>query len=287
MEFFKNIKNSVYGPDFYSGLISKPFSYSLKYYLLFALFAAAIATVILSFSVLPQIKSALNDLNVKIFQNYPAELVVKIENGKASTNAKDPFFVKYPGNSNELENLLTIDTKNQFDLDKFNSYKSQCLLTETEVICRDDGQIKIQSLAKIPNITIDKDKVAVWSKRAMTFLNLIYPLFFIIVIVGFYLAITFRLAYLILFALLVWLVAKLKKVNIGYQKSYQLGLHLMTPALIITYLVALFAHNLKIPCFFTIIALVFAIINLKTPIKTENLGAVQNVPTDSVDGLSK
>ncbi len=273
MEFFKNIKNSIYGPNFYSEAISKPFSFSLKYYLLFALISAIFATIVLSFSVLPEMKSTLGELSTKVLQNYPTDLVVKIQNGKASTNAKEPFFVKIPGGAEAgVENLLAIDTKTPFDLNKFQDYKSQCLLTENSLICYDKnkGEIKIQSLEKFHNITINKALVSSWVKKASVFLNLLYPFFFIGGIIIFFMAITARLFYLLFFALLVWLVARLKKISIGYKKSYQLGMHLMTPAFIVTYFTFLFFPHLHVPYYFTAIAFITAIVNLQNAVSVEN-----------------
>lgn len=263
MEFFKNIKTSVYGPGFYQGLIQKPISFSFKYYFLFALLGAFIATIIFSFSMMPQIKTAFDDLKNEVIKNYPQNLVVKIENGKVSTNAQEPFYLEYSGKSADIKNLLAIDTKTAFDVDQFYAYQSYCLLTETSLVCRDNDGLKVQSLAAVPNTTIDKNLIDSWVQKASVFFKLIYPLFFIMMLFGFYFAITTRLVYLFFLALLIWAVAKLKKIKIGYWKSYQFGLHLMTPAFIITYLVSILTPNTNIPWFFTIIALLAAIVNLK------------------------
>jgi hypothetical protein len=298
MEFFRNIKNSVWGPKFYQELLQKPASYSFRYYFIFALLAAVLVTIILSFSVLPEIKSVIEEFTVKALQNYPENLVIKIENGKASTNTQAPFYLKLSDDiklngdditgQGDIKNLLAIDTKTPFDVNKFAEYKSYCVLSETSLACRDNGAIKTNSLEKAPNITINKEKVSGWLKEISTPLKLVYPLYFVIMITVLFLAIAFRLAYLLFFALLVWLIASLKKMNIGYSKSYQLGLHLMTPAFIITYLVSLLAPKANIPCFFTVIALIFAIINLK---KSQELAvrpdqSIQPAPNNPVDTLT-
>ena len=96
MEFFKNIKNSIYNPEYYSNLLNKPFSYSLKYFLLFSFIIALLLTVDSSFSALPKIKSFLDVAGKKTIQYYPDELQITIKNGKTSTNVNEPYFIKTP-----------------------------------------------------------------------------------------------------------------------------------------------------------------------------------------------
>jgi hypothetical protein len=198
-------------------------------------------------------------------QNYPEELVVKIENGKISTNVQEPFYIKFSQGYEykNVDNFLAIDTKNPVNIDKFDEYKSYCLLTRESLICYDNDAIRVSSLEEVPDIIIDKNKISFWIGKIKPFFNLIYPLFFIMAIAMFFMIISFRLIYLLFFAILVWVVAKIKKINMGYWKSYQTGMHLMTPAFIVLYLLSFIAPDAGIPFFFTIIALLAAIINLK------------------------
>ena len=267
MEFFKNIKNSIYNPEYYSNLLNKPFSYSLKYFLLLSFVVSLLLTIVFSFSTLPKIKSFLDIAGKKAIQYYPDELQITINNGKASTNVNEPYFIKTPEDLKikNIDNLVVIDTKNNFSLTEFENYKTLLLLTNNSLIYREKNNTKItiQSLKQIPNYTLNKPALLSFFNKVSPYLKLVYPFFIILMLLFFFSALTLRLFYLLVAALLIWIVAKIKKINIGYSKSYQLGMHLMTLAIIITQLVSLTLPRVHIPFLFTAITLLAAIINLK------------------------
>jgi hypothetical protein len=278
MEFFKNIGNSIYGKKYYSDLISKPFSYSLKYYLLFALLVALIGTIVFSFTGTAKIKSFLDLATEKALQGYPEGLVITIKDGKASTNTQEPYFIKIPDNWKNLpqnqadldqtpENALVIDTKSSFSVEAFNSYKTLCLLSEKSLACLDNNQsVKINSLSNVPDMAINKNLISSAVNKIAPFFKLIYPIVGIFAALGIFLGLLINLIYLLVAALLIWIIAKIKKVQIGYGKSYQMGLHLMTAPIIIAYLVKYASSvglNLDIPYLFSIILVIVALINLR------------------------
>jgi len=282
MEFLKNIKNSIYNPEYYGNVLNKPFSYSLKYFLLFSFIIALLLTVHSSFSALPKIKSFLDIAGKKAVQYYPDELQITIKDGKASTNVNEPYFIKTPEDIkiNNIENLVVIDTKNVFSVAEFENYKTLLLLTNDSLIYREQNNNKmtIQSLSQIPNYTLNKQVLLSLFNKISPYLKSAYPLFIIAMLLFFFSVLTFRLLYLLFAALLIWIIAKIKKIDIGYSKSYQLGLHLMTLAIIITQLMFLILPRVHIPFLFTIITLLMAIINLKavsqpvvTPVSTNAL----------------
>jgi len=279
MEFFKNIKNSIYNPDYYSGVISKPFSYSLKYYFLFVLLIAFVSMILLSFTVVPKIKFLTDIFSEKILQYYPDELEIVIKDGKASTNVQEPYFIKAPpGWEKEtavpdkkilgIENLLVIDTKTPFSIERFKDYKAFCYLAEESLTCYDEDQaLKTTLLSKVPNVTINENFISSFIGKIEPFFKLVYPLLAIAVWFGISVVLFLRLSYLLLAAFLIWGVAKIKKVEIGYKKSYQFSMHLMTLPIIITCLINYFLSfvkiNLSFPFFFTILLVIMAAINLK------------------------
>src|SRR4030042_4087478 len=163
MEFFKNIKASIYNPDYYRSVINKPFSYSLKYFFLFVLIVALVSMLLLSFTVVPKIKFLVNLFSEKILQYYPDELEITIKGGKASTNVKEPYFIKAPAEWSavsgkkdpNVENILAIDTKNPFSVERFEDYKAYCYLAKESLACYDEHkQIKITLLSDFPEGTI-------------------------------------------------------------------------------------------------------------------------------------
>jgi len=277
MKFFSDVKNSIYNPQYYQGLISKPFSYSLKYFFVVIILLSALATVFFSFNVIPGIASGIVAVKSNILQYYPDNLEISIKGGKVSTNAQEPYIIKAAaGNDTQKEissfkNVLVIDTKTDFSLSQFKNYKTYALLgREDFAYYEKDNEIKIISLAGMPDFTLNKDKILSFFSKVEPWLPLLYhPACILFFFGGIFLGMCLGyLIYLLLAALLIWLVAKIKKLGIGYKKSYQLGLHLLTVPLAVNFLVytvlGAFVPNLfHVPFMFTVILLVMAFINFK------------------------
>lgn len=265
MEFFNNIKNSIYSPKFYQELFSKPFSYSFKYFVLFALLVSLVLTVILSFTAIPPLKEFVENIGPEIMQYYPQELQITVKSGLVSTNVQEPYFIRSPQEFNKdgIENLLVIDTKNDFSLEGFNSYKTAVLLTKNSIVYYKDSAINIQPIDTNINFYLDKNKISGFYEKIRPFLNFIYPAFILIVFAGYLFSFLFKMAYLLLGALVIEVAGKIKKVKIGYKKSYQFGFHLLTVVILIEMLADLFKVNLGIPFLFTILLFIFALLNIE------------------------
>ncbi len=298
MVFLENIKKSIYGPEFYKKLHAKPLSFSFKYFYALASVLAVIGTAQLSFQAIPSFHSFLSGIGPEIVNNYPSELVITVKNGQASSNVTEPYFIKTPASitgensknepaitinvngwhpssssSSVPENLIVIDTKNQFSEADFDKYSTFAVLTKTSFASRkDNGKIEIQSLSKMPNWTIDKASVASFVGKIQPFIKFASPLLVLAFFVGYMFYFSFQLVYLLFAALLIWAVAKIKKFPFGYKKSYQAGLHIITlPFLIRAISTILNIHiAAAIPFFTTIVIVIFAVINFE-PRKTEQI----------------
>jgi len=276
MKFFKDIKDSIYNPIFYHGVIATPFSSSLKYFLFFILFFTLLTTVILSFTTIPKIKFSIDTITKEILRYYSDELEIIIKNGKVSTNVQEPYFIKTSSNleNSLIENILVINTKDSFSLENFKNYNTACLLTEESLICYDNNQtIKIYPLTNISDFKLNKSVISSFLIKVQPFFKLFYPIFILAFFVVIFIVLLWRMVYLLFGAFLIWLVAKVRKVDIGYKKSYQLGLHLMTVSFFIDFLInvlKLLGISLNIPYLFTIVLVVMAVLNLKTKNIVEN-----------------
>lgn len=277
MNFFKNIKNSIYNPNYYKRIIADPFPSSLKYFLLFILLLTLLITAILSFTTIPKIKFFIDTMSKEILRYYPDELEIVIKKGKVSTNVQEPYFIKTSSDSKNtsLENILVINTKDLFSLENFKNYKTACLLTEENLVCYDANQtIKINPLTNIPDFKLNESIVSSFITKIKPFFRLFYPFFILVFFMVIFIASLWRMIYLFFGALLIWLVAKIRKVDIGYKKSYQLGLYLMTTPFLIDFLIKYVLNplgiTLNIPYLFTIVLVIMAVLNLKTKTIVEN-----------------
>src|SRR3989344_585910 len=116
MNFLNNIKDSLYNPDFYSGLKERRLSFSFKYF--FSL--AATLSIILAFMFGLEFAPIFSAENLrKLAGFYPEELVLQVAKGVISTNVVEPYIIKDTFEiSNDSEkkyaNAVVIDTKNDF-----------------------------------------------------------------------------------------------------------------------------------------------------------------------------
>ena len=278
MELFRNIRSSIYGPAYYASLAEKPFSYSMKYFLSLAVLLTVILSAVLLFSIVPNVHSFLATTSTKVLDYYPNELQITISHGKVSTNVAEPYFLKFPAefmtkgaassvSSSLPENLLVIDTKDQFTIDEFRNDRTLLLLTgDSFAYVRDQNKqdIDIQTLGQNFSMVFNKGVVASFVQKIGSYFWIIYAATIILVPVGIFIGMAVRFVYLFLFALLAWAFLRMKKINGGYKKAYQLGLHLMTAPLIIGVFCSIFIPAENIPFLFTAIALVMMVINLKS-----------------------
>ena len=271
MNIFIKIKNSIYNPNYYSEVIGKQFSYSLKYYLVFALLFALVFTVVATIRLIPVV-NILSEQATKLPDYFPQELILNIKNGKVTTNVQEPYFIKFPQNFDkndiqsdvaDLENIAVIDTKDKFNIDTFNSYKTFMLITSDSVVYIDKDKTSIVSLSDVKDFTLNRDIIAGFVNKAKPFLVILYPFIFIFAYIIGFAAVLIKLAYLLFGALLIWLIAKIRGLKIGYGKSYQTGMHLMTSAIIIVSILNAISAKLTFIFLFTLILILSAALNLR------------------------
>ncbi|MEI7424527.1 MAG: DUF1189 family protein [Candidatus Staskawiczbacteria bacterium] len=266
MNIFTKIKNSIYSPKYYSEIAEKPFSYFFKYFLVFALLFALVFSIVVTIKFIPMVKT-LAEKAPQLANYFPQDLKITIKDGKTSTSVAEPYYIKIPEdlfrrNNTDVatvENIIVIDTKNKFDIDKFNSYKTMALLTEDSIIYIEDGKISIQSLSSINEFSLNRAVISNFVEMAKPIINILYPIIFVGGYIAGYMVVIFKMFYLLFGALLIWAVSKINGLNIGYKKSYKLGMPLMTGAIIITSILG----SLTFPFLFSIILIVSAMVNLK------------------------
>jgi hypothetical protein len=279
VNIFLKIRNSIYNPNYYTKLLEKPFSYSVKYYILFALVFALAFTVMATVQFIPA-GMYLSEKVSRLSIYFPQNLVVNIKNGQAYANVKEPYFVKMPKsfidnnidgslaevknpNMDGLENFVVIDTKNRFDIDTFRSYKTFLLLSSNNAVyINKDGQTTINSLSMIKNFTLSRQVVADFINKAEPYFIIAYPLFFIGAFIGGFFFILSVLFYLLFGALLVWFVAKIRKIKIGYKKAYQISMHLVVLPILITSIIGFIPIKLTTTFLFTVLLVLAAMLNV-------------------------
>ena len=239
MSIFTQIKNSIYNKDYYKNVVlNETPKESIKYLAKLVLLVALLATIMFAF-ILPPIFKIVKIGVSSVATNYPDELVLSIKNGEASINQPEPYIIKTPSylinlNKSEKplpENLVVINTTEPFDLNIFRESKTSSLMTKTEIafIQPDNDEMRILPLYKFGNIEINKNWILNKQSLIVELLPWVMimsiPVIYIGVFVGIFVG---MLIALFLYALIVFLIFKIKKLDVSYKKSYQVALHAST-----------------------------------------------------------
>lgn len=272
MNFVKKIISSVYSPSFYQEVIHQSFWKALRYYLLLSLLLTLIGVVSLFQTIGQKIPATVENVVKQAIDFYPPELVVTINQGQVSTNVEEPYFINLPATEDKIDqpnNLLVIDTKTPFSSTQFNQYKTIAWLTKDSLFYLNSdsnrGEIRGMDLSKVNDFSVNKNLVSDLSNKSAPWLKVLGPILLMLTGLGIYLSFGFRLIYLLIFTLIVWIVLIVTKRRLSYRQLYKMGIYAMTPALILSQLVSAsqnFSNFQGFPFMFTIITLVVVILNL-------------------------
>lgn len=269
MNFHKKVKSSVYDPAYYSEVINSSFGSSLKYFFKLIILIAFIGSIYASFIVIPNFNSLVKNFGNELIDTYPSELEIKFKNGVVSTNVTEPYIIPVPKDEInkdygklKYDNLLVIDTKSDFTMEKFSSYNTVILLTKNAVVSRDNNKITITDLKDVTNFTINHENLVYWVNKFTPIVKVIPFAIPFAIFIGLLIFYSFNLFYLLFASLLVFILGKIRKQGLSYKKSYQVSLHALTLPLILTVLFS----ELKIHIFLflpTVILLIVVWFNVK------------------------
>lgn len=272
--FIEHIQKSIYGPQYYRELLTRPASHSWKYYGSLAMLLAVLMTIATSLPLIPRLNQFLKTLPEQALSYFPNELRVDISNGRVSTNAPEPYFVNFPASSTLSESsttpvlhFLTIDTKTNVTLEQFNSYNTTLWLSRDAIIAlNQDNQLNITGLGDL-NGVIDAPHLRLWMSRVESYFPLLTPMLVLIIFLGMLLSFLAMLGYLLLDAVLVYLLGKILKQQWSYRDAYHISLHAITlPLLVSSIFFLLPVSGIELPFLSTIILLVVVYVNYKNTV---------------------
>lgn len=247
MKIFKEIKSNIYDPEYYKEIPNKPFGKSLKYLFKLSLLAGLASLIIIGFMSKDMPKMIRSEV-VNMVNQYPEDLVVTFEDGFASTNKEEPFMIPIQESNKELvqskdgtdyTNLLVIDTKNDFSLQKLKEYDTFALLTKENIIFSEGsgGEIRIFPVSDMDDLEITKawllENTSKVLKAMPIIIAVLAPIVYIMFVVSHF---SFTLLVNLFFALFIWVMSKVKNAGLTYKKSYQFGIHASTIYVILSVL---------------------------------------------------
>lgn len=269
MSFLKTIQNSIYSPQFYSQVLKKSFKESIVYFLLLILLLTTIRLITLIPTFMFEAPRAIRDFAATLINCYPKELEISITNGQISTNVQEPYIIPSCESLDNTKDVLVIDTKNPFSPAKFEEYKAAVWITKTSVVYKkNDFETRSYSFSQIKDFKLDEGVLNSFYDKLSPYFKFVGPLLLLLSLIGIYLSYDVRLIYLLVIALIVWLISKVLKKNLNYWQSYKIGLHAITLGLIvelITLLTYRWTHYNGFPFMVTVITLGVVWINFFWP----------------------
>ena len=236
---FDTFKKSIYNPEFYRMAPEANTGDILRSYTKITFVFALFATVMFSIILVPQGVRFVRDIAPGLVaEHYPRDLTVRIEKGEASATVVQPYIIA--GNNttrevlkeNGLENILVIDTTHDFNTKTFDDDKTFILLTKSQVVTRNNnGNITIQSLREIPDMTIDQATLLSLVEKIDAALIYIVPVGIFVTLIILFFGYVAYLIPLFLFALIPFLLAKIRKIPLTYRGAYKMSMYAVLPGL--------------------------------------------------------
>lgn len=272
--FFQTVKESIYSPEFYAGIPKKSLGSAIIYFLLLTLIVTVLQSVLPIWSFTTVGQQEIQKFIGQAVNTYPEKLEVKIQNGKVSTNVKEPYFIPLPsGNntSNSTYNLIVIDTKTPFSASQFNAYKAAAWVSKDTIFVQGDsnGQIKTIDLSKASDVKINKSLINSFAVKYSPLLKLLTPLAIVGILLGLFLLHILRLIYLFFLALLIFLLVKVIKKDRTYGECYKISIYAVTLGVLVEF-IGNFLRYPGFPFMFTIIAIAVVLFNFKNMKKSSS-----------------
>ena len=262
MRFIETLKNSVYGPEFYQNIASDDGRGAISYFAKLSLLVAIIMVI----PTIPGILGFFSEQQLSAYASqYPTNLEIKIIDGRASINQPEPYKIPLQSTGNVkdakgLQNLLVIDTKNEFTASLFDSYSTIALLSRDFAVMRDKNGLRMLPLNQIKNFMLNHDTIQSIQHSLLPYLIPIAICASALMVSAFFILNFARLIYFFFAALIVLGVEHLMKRFVAYKNAYRMTVYASTPGIILSTLAYIFGIQLPFLTF-TFILLLTVLIN--------------------------
>ncbi len=207
---------SFYSKDFYRDVAQNWKNYAFLY----LLFLLALCSVVKTVKIHYDLSDFLTNHAPAFISQFPA---VTISNGKASTEADEPYFIKDP---NSGEDIIIIDTTGQ--INSLYDTSAVMLLTETKLIIKkSDRQTQVFALSEIEDFRLDQDVVYGWLRIVQKWLAVVFFPFFVL---G---SFVYRLVQVLIYGIIGMLFASILKTDIEFQSLISITIMAITPVVIL------------------------------------------------------
>ncbi len=246
--FFQAFISSITSPAYYAKVLQAKFSFSFKYAVVLAglLSCVGIAKIIVPLSLFPVTKSL-----DQLISNYPADLVVNIDQGKVLINQPYPYLIKMPiewKTAQAPTNLIVFDSDQSLANGRsYADYNSLLVITQTSIYLPPDqtsnqtsGQDNVISIpTKTQKIELSQGEIFNWEKKFKSMpivkYRLYLPLFAVILlIITWPILIIVRYLTALFYAIDTFVIMQIFKRKLlhgqefAFRKVFQISLHSLT-----------------------------------------------------------
>lgn len=295
-DYLKIIKNNIWNSDYYEEVIIKPLKTSFKYYFKMTFWLVLFYTAFVSIFFLPEFILLTRNMVSHFSQSYPTELKVTFKDGQAFSNLTEPvviplaesekkIFESIEGKIGSIENLLVIDTHNNFVLEEFDNYRSFFVLKKDALVARGaDDKIEVSEIPAEMMVVSGAD-VRNMADKIQQIILLLAPLGVLIIYLFGISYFIFIICFLILIALFAWLLLYIAKRDLSFKQSLAITLHACTLPFLINFFIFILypslALNFPFLLTFTLLIIYLNLIRkAKTPVVIPV--APKDIPADTI-----
>ncbi|MEO6536216.1 MAG: DUF1189 family protein [Candidatus Paceibacterota bacterium] len=269
MKFLHDLRAAVYSPNFLAHFKNRTFNQAVLFIFVLVLIQTLITEVIVLTRVVNPFITFTSGNFIK--QYYPEDLDVTVTDGLVATNQANPYLIANPdvragtATGTVFSNIVVIDTQATDTISALHRYNTYVLVTHDSVASENgpDGEIRVIPLKNIKNLHLTQPLVQEYFTKAIPYIYgvgilgiILLPLLVAAFSLGYYLFILLGLA------LITWFIARLRKVDAGYKKSYILSGYLLALPILTDLVLDLIIPGSR----FVLIAVIFvliAILNVK------------------------
>ena len=247
--FFYSFRRSLADPEYYSHILKTPFSFSFKYifFLVFLFIFARAFTVSLSLiNFIPKLPQYVSQGKQIVKEFYPHELVLTFRDGALRTNVDEPYTIPFPKSLNVQDtSFAVIDTKSS--IDNMKNYKTVLYVTKDAVAYPDnnaDSGYKVRFFSDFRGYTVinraSYDRVInqllpYFDYAPHLFIGLSFFVLLFLTVFGTFVYLPILLIQLLVLSVIIYLISKGMKKNLGYWEIYRLSLHGVTFSVLFDY----------------------------------------------------
>jgi hypothetical protein len=169
----------------------------------------------------------------KLVEQLPT---ITIEDGRASIEEEQPYYIYLPEAGSERP-LAVIDTTGE--ITSLEATDAKVLLTQTHLYMREEGgQVRVQSLAEVDGVVLDRQRVYGVIDTFTTWIGLaLYPL----ALIGSY---AFRIIQALIYAAVGMAFAQNRRLDLSYAATLRLAVAAVTPVIVVKTLLTLLRVDL-------------------------------------------